>query len=507
MGTAAPLTRQRITIDIAPDGMTACIRPLGARVREPVTEQEVLTALAGAEVAVDGSVRQRVADFVRLAAGKTAPTDPFVVAKGQPPCDAKDEQFVWDSSFETHTKDWQGDAQINYYQLSSIVTVDKDVVIGTIRPPVPSSDGFDVKGRVLKPKRTTTHGSIELDRTLRRSPDNPSQIISNEAGKLVQEGRRLTIQKVLIVKGDVNFATGSINSTTDVSITGAVPDRFEVRSTKSIAVKAVIEAARVRAEGDVVVRGGIVGRNAGSVSAGGKIVAKFCSEADLSADGDVMIGKQLMNSKVRTRGKLVADHAAVIGGYLYAAEGADVAILGSDSCTPTRIFVGVHPDVLAESAAMDERQQPTRTGAYPTREQFKPVLGNVKHPPPAQRDRAIESTYQANQVRSTTKQEENRRNSPGEEPDDERRPRLLVARIVYPGVTISFARRVIVFQKELKGPVVIEERRVKNVTETVAVNQLSGSIQILKSRQINIDELIRDFAPLAASSSMNVGRS
>lgn len=43
----------------------------------------------------------------------------------------------------------------------------------------------------------------------------------------------------------------------------------------------------------------------------------------------------------------------------------------------------------------------------------------------------------------------------------------------------------------------IEERRIKNVTEAVAVNQLSGSIQILKSRQINVEEPMRDFAPLA----------
>ena len=105
--------------------------------------------------------------------------------------------------------------------------------------------------------------------------------------------------------------------------------------------------------------------------------------------------------------------------------------------------------------------------------------------------------YKVDQAMITVHQQEDRRKQLLEEAHEEQRPRLSVSRVVYPGVTISFTRRVIAFQKELEGPVVIEERRIKNVTEAIAVNQLSGSIQILKSQRINIEELMRDFAPLA----------
>ena len=74
---------------------------------------------------------------------------------------------------------------------------------------------------------------------------------------------------------------------------------------------------------------GSSGRNDGLVTSGGDIIAKFCNEADLVCQGDIKVAAQLMNCHVRTEGKLVSEHAAVIGGQLYAKYGGDVGVLGS----------------------------------------------------------------------------------------------------------------------------------------------------------------------------------
>ena len=486
---------KRIVVDVADDRLTASIRLKAVADKEPVTAEEVLEALKGAKIAVGDPVKERVAEFVDLAIGDKPTAEAFVVAKGQPAEEGKDEELIWDETFETQKADWQGDAPVNYYELSSIVTIEKDKVIGTISALVPTRNGVDVHGRVIKPGRTPER--LELADTVGRSAENPSQLIANTPGRVVQVGRKLSIE-VVTIKGDVSFETGNIDSTTNVHVMGSIPDRFEVKSAKSISVDGTIEAAVVEAEGDIVVRGGIVGRHAGRVSAGGRIITKFCAEANLNAQEDVKIGNQVLNSAVRTQGLALAQGSTVIGGHLYARAGIDVGALGSESDTPTRIFVGINPDVLVECGAIDERLQLARDAIKSTRERLQPFLDNLKRLTPSQREQATELMYKADEAVERVATEEKRRDQLLQDALGDIKPRVRVSDVIRPRVTISIGRRTVTFQKELKGPIAIEEQQINNVTEMVAVNQLTGSIQVLKSQRLAIEDLQRDFEPLHA---------
>ena len=75
----------------------------------------------------------------------------------------------------------------------------------------------------------------------------------------------------------------------------------------------------------------------------------------------------------------------------------------------------------------------------------------------------------------------------------ESNPGARVMKIIYPGTTISIGKRATTFGNELKGPVTIEKRKVDNVTEFVAVNQLSGSIHVLPSMRLPFEELMAGF--------------
>ena len=63
---------------------------------------------------------------------------------------------------------------------------------------------------------------------------------------------------------------------------------------------------------------------------------------------------------------------------------------------------------------------------------------------------------------------------------------VLVLNRIYPGVTLRFGDRVVTFKEEKRGPIKIERRQIKNVTEIVTVNQLTGSVFPLKSGRIQI---------------------
>ncbi|MCH7527042.1 MAG: DUF342 domain-containing protein [Planctomycetes bacterium] len=490
MSTQASPKAGLVVVTVAKDLMTATIHLQDPAHAAGLDVHEVSAALSAEGVVVDDAVRKRVEAFITLARSGQPQPEGFVAAKGLPASNGKSEAFAWDPDLQSRQAEWQSDAPVNYYALNSIITVEKDAPLGTLTPLVPSRPGRNVKGEPVDP--TVEPEPLVIGDTIRRCPDDPCRLISNLAGKVVQKGQHLSIEEVLLVTGDVNFAIGNIDSTTAVHIQGSVLDRFEVRSRRSIIVGGEIEAAVVVAGEDVVVRNGIISRNVGSV------VAKFCSEAVLSCAGDLAVISQLLNCRARTDGELQAEQASIIGGQVYARLGGRVGVLGSDAGIPTRVFLGVRPNALVEIVTIDDRIQRTRDVIQGIRHTVQPLLDNLKRLTPTQREKATELMFKAEEAQAQVESEGERRQQILEAAGGNGNPRLIVSTSIQSGVTISLGTRVTVFREELKGPVSIEQRKIRNVTELVAVNTLTGSVQILTSQKMPLDVLNEQYEPLSA---------
>ncbi|HNQ22746.1 MAG TPA: FapA family protein [Phycisphaerae bacterium] len=485
---------KRMSVVVASDRLSATVQPSATAGTGPLTPEEVLEALKAQRVLVDEKVQARVAAFleqVKLAQDSGQRPEPFVVVRGLAPQEGKDEKFIWDPSFDKTADDWQGDAPINYYSFNSIITVEAGTVIGSLEPLVPARNGLDVLGEVIRPK--TQPRAVQLHDTVGKSPDDPTKVVAKVAGRVIYKDMRLSIEEVLVVAGDVDFSCGNIDSHIDVSIKGMVCDRFKVKSTKSVAVGGAIEAATVGAGAEVVVRGGILARNQGRVEAGTDIVAKFANEARLHAGGDIKVTKELINCRARAERKVVAEHAAIIGGYIYGKEGVDVGTLGSDAHVATRIVVGVHPAVLKEMDDLDGKVKPARDAIAKIRESVKPLLENMRRLTPAQREQATELLFRADEAEANIVEAEKRRQELLKEGQTQTNPRVRVMKMLYPGVRISFGRRATAPDKPMKGPISIEQRKIENATEIVAVNQLTGSVQVLQGIQLSLSELVPGF--------------
>lgn len=452
----------------------------------PLLVAEIVEALQTAGVLVDDEVRQRAEEFVTLAAGDETPGS-FIVAKGTPP-EGRDETFVWNPELEETAADWLSDAPVDFYTLNSIITVEKDSPIGTITPIVPPKDGRNVEGEVVPAKHAPV--ALKLDNTVRRADDNAATIIANVAGKVVEQGNTLSMDETLVVKGDVGFDTGNIDSKVSVHIGGMVPDRFEVKSSCGITVGMSIEAARVSAGGDVTVSRGIVGRGVGLVTAGGSITFKFCVDAHLVAAGDVKVGKQSMNSHLCVTGNLIAGSASFVGGTVFAKDRVDLAHIGSQGNVPTRIVVGVHPDVVRELALIEQRIQRVEKLVEQIRDVFAP-LRNFKEPLPAALDKRAKAVLaRADEATKKIAGDKNRREELLEKIYTDTPSSVRVSGTIFAGTVIRVADRQTMFRKDMKGPICIEKRNLENVTKLVAVNTLTASIKILTSEKRTPIELI-----------------
>jgi len=292
-----------------------------------------------------------------------------------------------------------------------------------------------------------------------------------------------TDSKVFEINEDVDFETGNIESSLDVHVGGTIRDRSVVKSEKSISVQGAIEAATVEAQGDVIVGGGVVQRGNGSVSSGGDIVAKFCDGARLRAVGNVKISKELIDGRVHCKEKLLVQ-GAVVGGQIYAREGVEVATLGSNANVTTQITIGIDPNVVREVDRLRASLKPKRLMVERIRKNVQPLMDNLKRLTPDQKERATELIFQADEVEADIQEASKQHADILEKARAKNAPYCLVSQAVHPGVRIQIGHRETTFCKDVKGPIRIEKRKIKAVTEFVAVDQLSGSVTVLASSRV-----------------------
>lgn len=469
-------------VEIADDRMQAFIGLVDADDQQPLTLEEVVGVLEEAKIAIDDAVRSRIEEFINLMGGEQDRPERFLIAEGRLAVEGKDGEFLWHESLEKTKPDWQGDAQVDYYSLNSISTVEKDQPIGTIVPSVPGTEGADVLGNRLTPKLRPR--DVEVDSSVRVSEDDPTTAIADCAGKVVYQKGRLSITEVFEVRQDVDFEIGNIDSSIDVHITGTIRDRFTVKSEKVISVDGAIEAATVDAKGNVVVRGGIVQRDKGSVKSDGEIIAKFCDAARLCAIGNVRIAKELMNSQVHCMEKVLVTRGVIVGGQIYAREGVEAPVLGNDTYVPTEITVGIEPSVLREVDRLRKGLEPKRVAIARIRQAVQPLLANLKRLSARDKERATELLFQADEADAEIAEAEKAQEGMLEAARAKGTPYVIFSNIVNPGVSIQIGHRKTTFSVSIKGPVKIEKRKIKEVTEFVAVDQLSGSLTVLPSMQV-----------------------
>ncbi len=482
MGDESDKKVARLIVEVSDDHLEAFLRVRDPDDPIPLTADEVLSALGEARIAVTDEVRGKVDAFLQHLQSSEDRTASFQVAQGKAPVEGTAGDFIISETLGHEHKDPDGEDPIDYYSFNTIITVEPDTVIGRLVPVVLSRPGRDVFGKSLEPRSQPK--DIDLDPTVKRSSEDPQLLVSCVPGRISFEKRCVGIKEVVEVPGDVDFECGNIDAFIDVAIKGTILDNFQVKSKKSITVGNTIQAAEVEAGGDILVHGGVVGRGKGKIRAKGQILAKFAEEASLRAEGPILVTKELMNCRIHTKGRCVVARGAIIGGETYAREGVEAGALGSEAGVPTSIIVGVHPDVLARADALEQECKAKLKAIEKIRQTVQPLLANLKRLNSEQKERATELLFKADAMAAEIAEADARRDRLIEEARAPEPPAVLVSKTIHAGTCIRIGRRHVLFQYPLKGPVKIEKRKVKNVTEFVAVSQASGSVTPLKSAEV-----------------------
>jgi uncharacterized protein len=280
-----------------------------------------------------------------------------LVAAGTPSLPGKQGaiEYLFDSKLKEYDFSILPDGRIDYRNSKAILTAAENQLLARIGAASSGIPGKTVLGEILPVEDSEAAVTAIIPGNGVRVSEDGKAFFAAIAGIIMLNGSMLDVVNMYVVEGDVDFTTGNISFNGNVFVRGTVLDGFEVKADGDIIVQKIVESARLAAGRDVIVKGGVLGRGKGLVSAGRDIRIGYAQNARLEAQGNIYIGNYAVNSYMATSKQLIMleKRGAVIGGEVFALRGIDVRTLGSESGIKTYMEAGTDFLVLRTMGEMD----------------------------------------------------------------------------------------------------------------------------------------------------------
>ncbi|WP_022749878.1 DUF342 domain-containing protein [Lachnobacterium bovis] len=308
---------------------------------EPYTLDEINTALerAGVKSGIKTDLLEQI--VIDQSCGYE-----HLIAEGTEAVDGIDGYFEYNFNTDLNRRPTiRPDGSVDYWSIHLVEIVEEGQVLAIYHEPVQGSNGMSVKGKLRKAKRGRPLPPLK-GKGFDKSEDGlvyTSQI----DGKIDMKNGRINIVPVYEVYGNADLSTGNIDFNGDVIVHGNVTTGISIKAQGSITVDGVVEASRIEANKDIVLRGGVLGKKRGIVSAKGCIYAKFFEYANVEACGFIEADSFLdCNVFCEDEVKLNGKKGSIIGGKTEAIKGITANVLGNESYKKTSIQVGIGVELL-----------------------------------------------------------------------------------------------------------------------------------------------------------------
>ncbi len=337
--STADLTEPEIQILVDRDRMGASLTVVIPKNSRPLAMEEVYDKIHAAGIlhGIDREAVQRAYD---------RPGIQVVCAKGDPPVDGTN--AVIEYTFDL-TKKGQPvelpDGRVDFKDLNLYTVVAEKDVLAEKTPPTQGTTGTDVLGQPVFAKA----GKDLLMPAGKNVYVDDNKLVAGIAGQMQIVNNKVHVSPVIEIKGDVDLSTGNIEFVGNVVIRGSVQAGFTVKADGNIEIYGSVSGGTVDGK-NVLIRMGIQGMQRGYVKAKETVATKFIENANVSADGDIIVTDTILHSKVHAGKKVLVEgkRGFIAGGHVMATEEIRAKIVGTHLAVATDLEVGVNPDIRDE---------------------------------------------------------------------------------------------------------------------------------------------------------------
>jgi uncharacterized protein (DUF342 family) len=274
-----------------------------------------------------------------------------VVAHAQLPVDGIDGKVEWKTDLAKKTaqpkpdpddnadaKD--ADGKRNFYEDSIYTTVTTGTIVGILYEPTTGTDGRDVFGKTIPGKDGKPY-DLQFDETIMRNAKG--ELITQQDGVLVKSNYSICVRKVIEVHGFVDFSTGNIDFTGDVNIAEGIRDNFIVKADGIVTCNGLVEAAKIITGKNFNARGGMAGREQGTVDVGNDLNAKYLDAVSGIIRHDLKVDREIINCDLTVIGNVDSPSGLIIGGKLVIGGKIIIDTIGSEANVRSDLVIGSVP--------------------------------------------------------------------------------------------------------------------------------------------------------------------
>lgn len=380
-----------------------------------------------------------------------------VVARGTDAVDGLDAKIDWQKrptgkrlSTEALA---EGEQNIDFKELTSFENVLEGEVIGTFVPPQEGHAGADIFDRVIPCK-----DSVGMDVRLGKNVAYDEETREYRAlckGHVTFEHHLLDVSPVYEVHTCVDLRQGHIRFVGRVEIGEDVFDDFVVSGDEGLLVRGVAEGCRLVSGADLVVLGGVKGKGRGHLETKGALFARFLNECEAVVAGDVVVDREIVNSRIYALGRILVPNGVIVGGEVVALRGVVAGEIGSELGVNTKVTAGIDYHVAAELLDVNAKANRARERRQEVLQVLGPLLERALKAAAvdaAQHDQ-IESLW--SEVRALQKRVsrlERESGSLSQSFQDQAVERLEVQKVLHPGATLVVGSYDRSYTSALRGP-------------------------------------------------------
>ena len=224
---------------------------------------------------------------------------------------------------------------VDYKNLGLIRIVHAGDVIADITHPTEGEPGTDVKGQTLrqipgKKASFTLGANTELN-------EDETQILATTDGNINFKGGAFVVDQVVTIAGDVDASVGNINFVGDVIVKGEVMEGFKIASKGNIIVSGNVNGATLECDGDIVIKKGCINSK---VVAHGSVSINFCEHSNIRCDGELSSTNFVICDVYCGNLSVKGTHGGLMGGSYTSLTSVEISNIGTKNYTPTVLTVG-----------------------------------------------------------------------------------------------------------------------------------------------------------------------
>ncbi len=244
------------------------------------------------------------------------------------------------------------EGKVDFKEINMIKNVKQESLIAEKIDSKPGSKGKNIFGDLIDPDEPK-----EIEWKLGENvflDDEKRKLFSKIAGRpVVERDTTIKVDEVCYLE-NVDYSTGNVDFPGTIIVEGTVADNFTLRTKGSLIIKKSVGRVFLFAEKDIVLSGGVMGRNGGVIESLQDVYAKFVEQGNIKAGKSIFIEEASMHSDLVAGESITikGGRGELIGGEAIAGKKISVSKLGAIVETKTNLVVGLPPEILQELRKM-----------------------------------------------------------------------------------------------------------------------------------------------------------